>query len=159
MRRDRRRHADRDALRAIGQQIGKGRRQHDRLFAGAVVGGAEIDGVFVDTIDQQARDFGQPRLGVTHGGGVIAVDVAKIALPVHQRIALGEVLREAHQRIVDRLVAVRVEIAHHVAHDLGGFLERSPGIKPQQPHAVEDAAVHRLEAVARIGQRAVHDCG
>ena len=126
---------------------------------GAVIGRAEIDRVLVDAVEQQPRDLGQPRFGVAHGGGVIAVDIAEIALPVDQRIALGEILREPHQRVVDRLVAVRMEIAHHVADDLGRFLERRAGIEPQQPHAVEDAAVHRLEPVARIRQRAVHDGG
>ena len=53
--------------------------------------------------------------------GVIAVDVAEIALPVDQRIALGEILGEAHQRVVDRLVAVRMELADHVADDLGAI--------------------------------------
>ena len=159
VRRDGGRHADRDSLRAVGEQIGKGRRQHHRLFAGAVIGGAEIDRVLVDAVEQQARDFRQARLGVAHGGGVIAVDIAEIALPVDQRIALGEILRQPHQRVVDRLVAVRMEIAHHVADHLGRFLERGVGIEPQQPHAVEDAAVHGLEPVARVGQRAVHDGG
>jgi hypothetical protein len=54
------------------------------------------------------RDLGQPRLGVAHGRGVIAVDVAEIALALDQRVARGEILRLAHQRLVDRAVAVRV---------------------------------------------------
>ena len=159
MRRDRGGHADRDALRAVGQQIGERRRQHHRLFAGAVVTGTEIDRILVDAVDQQTRDFGEPCLGVAHGGGVIAVDIAEIALPVDQRIALGEILRQPHQRVVDRLVAVRMEIAHHVADHLGRFLERRFGVQPQNLHAVEDAAVHRLEPIARVGQRAIHDGG
>ena len=159
VRRDRGRHADRDALRAVGEQIGESGRQHHRLFAGAVIGRAEIDRVLVDAVEQQPRDFGQPRLGVAHGGGVIAVDIAEIALPVDQRITLREILRQAHQRVVDRLVAVRMEVAHHVADHLGGLLESGPGVEPQQPHGVQDPAVDRLQPVARIGQRAVHDRG
>ena len=31
------------------------------------------------------------------------------------------------------------------------------GIEPQQPHGMHDAAVHGLQPVARIRQRAVHD--
>ena len=31
------------------------------------------------------------------------------------------------------------------------------GIEPQQPHGVQDAPVDRLQAVARIRQRPVHD--
>ncbi len=159
VRRDGGRHADGDALRAVGEQIGKGRRQHRRLFGGAVIGGAEIDRVLVDAVEQQARDFRQARLGVAHGGRVIAVDIAEIALPVDQRIALGEILRQPHQSVVDRLVAVRVEIAHHVADHLGRLLEGGVGVEPQEAHTVEDAPVHGFEAVARVGQRAVHDGG
>ncbi len=157
VRRDRGRHAHRNALRAVGQQIGKAAGQHDRLFRLAVVIGAEFDAVLVDAVKQQPRDLGHARFGVAVGGGIIAVDVAEIALAVHQRVARGKILRQPHQRVVDRLVAVRMERAHHVTDNLGGFLERRSRIEPQQPHAVEDAAMHRLEAVAGIGQRAVHD--
>jgi len=57
------------------------------------------------------------------------------------------------------LIAVRVEIAHHVANDLGRFLERGAGVEPQKLHAVENAPMHRLQPVARVGERAVHDGG
>ena len=159
VRRNRRRHADRDALRAVGQQIGERRRQDHRLLRNAVVVRPEIDGVFVDAVEQKPRDFGQARFGVAIGRGVIAVDIAEIALAVDQRIARGKILREPHQRVIDRLIAVRMEIAHHVADDLCRFLECRAGIEAQQPHAVENAPVHRLEPVARIRQRAMHDGG
>ena len=120
---------------------------------------APIDRVFVDALHDEARDIGHARFGVAVGGGVIAVDVAEIALPLDQRIARGEVLREAHQRLVDRLVAMRMERAHHVADDLGAFLEGRAGVEPQDVHAVEDAAVHGLQAVASVGQRPAHDGG
>ena len=157
VRRDRGRHADGDALRAVRQQIGERRRQHHRLLPGAVVTRAKIDGVLVDAVEQEPRHFGQPRFGVAHGSGVIAVDVAEIALAVDQRVALCEILREAHHGVVDRLVAVRMKIAHHVADHLGGFLEGGAGIEPQRPHHVQDAAVYGLEPVARVGQRAIRD--
>ena len=98
------------------------------------------------------RDF-----GVAHGGRVIAVDVAEVALPVDQRIALREILREPHQRVVDRLVAVRMEFADHVADDARDFLNAAPGSSRSCRIAIQDAAVHRLEPVARVRQRAVHD--
>jgi hypothetical protein len=102
-------------------------------------------------------DLGHARLGVAHGGGVIAVDIAEIALPVDQRIAHREILAEADQRVVDRLVAVRVELTHHVTDDAGAFLVGVLRIELEQAHRVQDAAMHRLQAVARIGQRAMHD--
>ncbi|MGY4333644.1 hypothetical protein ACVWWG_008061 [Bradyrhizobium sp. LB7.2] len=157
VRRDRGRHADRDTLRAIGEQVREAAGQHDGLFRLAVVIRAELDPVLVDAVEQKPRDVGQPRFGVAVGSGIIAVDIAEIALAVDKRIARGEVLREADHGVVDRLVAMRMERAHHVADDFGGFFERRAGVEPEQPHAVEDAPVHRLQAVAGIGQRAVHD--
>ena len=76
-------------------------------------------------------DLGQPRLGVALGGGVIAVDIAEIALAVDERIADGEVLGEARERVVDRLVAVGMEIAHRVADDLGAFANPPCGLEPE----------------------------
>ena len=60
-------------------------------------------------VEQQPRDFGHARFGVAIGGGIVAVDIAEIALPVDERIARGEILREAHQRVIDRLIAMRVK--------------------------------------------------
>ena len=157
VRRDRGRHADRDALRAIGEQVRKPTRQDYRFFRRAIVIGTELDAVLVDTVEQKLRDSGHASFGIAIGGRIIAVDVAEIALAVDQRIARGKILREAHQRIIDRLIAVRMERAHHVANDFCRFLERRAGVKPQQPHAIEDAAMHRLQAVAGVRQRAVHD--
>ena len=153
------RHADGDALRAIGEQVRRRGRQHHRLLRVAGIIVAQVDGVLVDALEQQPGEIGEAGLGVAIGGGVIAVDVAEIALALDERIARGEILREPHQRLVDRLIAVRMERAHHVADDFRAFLERRPGIEPQDVHAIEDAAMHRLQAVARVGQRAAHDGG
>ena len=157
--RNRSRHADRDALRAVGEQVGDRRGQDDRLLRVAGVVVAPVDRLLVDALQDEARDVGHPRLGVAVGGGVVAVDVAEIALPLDQRIARGEILGEAHQRLVDRLVAVGMERAHDVADDLGALLERRAGIELEDVHPIEDAPMHRLQPVARVGQRPVHDGG
>ena len=73
-------------------------------------------------VEHRLRHRRQPALGVAHRRGVIAVDIAEIALPVDQRIALREILREAHQRVIDRDLAMRMELADHVADDAGAFL-------------------------------------
>ena len=157
MRRDGGGHADRDALRAIGEQVRKGRRQHDRLarVAGVIV--AEVDRVLVESIEQQARDLGHARFGVAVGGRAIAVDIAEVTLTVDQRVARGKVLRQPDERVVDRLIAVRVERTHDVADDLGGLLERRAGVESQDPHPVKDAPVHRFQPVARVRERPAHD--
>ena len=157
MRRNRGRHADRNALRAIGEQIRQGGGQDDRLLLVARIIVAEIDRVLVDAFEQKPRDIGHPRFGVAIGGGAIAIDIAEIALPVDERIARGKILGEAHKRVIDRLIAMRMERAHHIADDLRAFLESGAGIEPQNMHAIEDAPVHRLQPVAGVGQGPPHD--
>ena len=157
VRRDIGRHADGDAAGAVDQQIRKARRQHHRLALVAVIVGLEIDGVLVDVVEQRHRRLRQPALGVAHGRRRIAVDRAEIALPVDQLQAHGEILRHAHQRVVDRLVAVRVIFAHHVADHARRFDVFLVGRVALLVHRMQNAAMNGLQAVARIGQRARHD--
>ena len=155
--RDVRRHADGDAGGAVGEQVREGRRQHHGLALGAVVVVAEVDRVLGEPFEQRRGGGGHPRLGVALGGGVVAVDVAEVALAVDERIADVEVLGEAGEGVVDRLVAVRVVGAHHLADDLRALAEGAVRVEAQAAHAVEDAAVDGLQAVAGVGQRPVHD--
>ena len=155
------RQAHRDAARAVEQHEGQARRQLPRLLGRAVVVGDEVDRAFVDLVEQQPRDRREPRLGVAHRRGAVAVARAEVALPVDQRIALREVLRHAHQRVVGGLVAMRVEAAEHVAHHARALHRLGPGCAGEgQPHAlhrVQDAPLHRLLAVADVRQRAALD--
>ncbi len=155
--RDRGRHAHRNAGRAIGKQVREGARQNHRFLVFLVVGRAEIDCVLIDPLEQQGRDLGHARFGVAIGGGVIAVDIAEIALPVDQRIALREVLGEPHQRIIDRLVAMRMELTDDVADDAGAFLEGRVRPDAHLAHGMDDTPMHGLQAIAHIGQGPVHD--
>ena len=157
VRRNVRRHADRDSRGAVRQQVRERRRKHDRLLDAAVVVRAELDGILVDAFEDQRRRFRHARFGVALGRRVIAVDVAEVALPVDERITHGKILGEPRQRVVDRLVAVRVIVAHHLADDLGAFDVAAFGIEPKLPHGVKDAAMYGLQAVAHIGERPVHD--
>ena len=150
-------HADRDAAGAVDQKVREFRRQNRRLLLGAVVVRLEVDGVLVDIVEQVVRDLGQAGFGITHGGGHIAVDRTEIALPVDQRHAHGEILRHADHRIVDRLVAMGMVFTDHVADDARRLAVWLVPVEPVLIHRVENAAMHRLEAVARIRQRARHD--
>ncbi len=55
---------------------------------------------------------------------VIAVDIAKIALAFDQGVTLREILRHAHEGVINRTVAMRMITAHDSADDLRGFLRR-----------------------------------
>ena len=157
VRRDVGRHADRDARRTVDQQVGNARGQDFRLEFAFVVIGPEIDGFLVDVFEQRGGDAGKPGFGVPHRRGRIAIDRAEISLAIHQRIAHGEILRHADQRIVDRSVAVRVEFAQNFADDLGALAGGAVGREAHFAHAEKNAAMDGLEAVANIGKGAAHD--
>ena len=157
MRRDVGRHADRDAGRAVDQQIRDARGKDFRLEFAFVVIGAEIDGFFVDVFEQRGGDARKPGFGVPHGRGRIAIDGTEVSLAIDQRIAHGEILRHADQRIVDRGVAVRVEFAEDFADDLGALAGGAVGREAHFAHAEKNAAMDGLEAVANVGKGASHD--
>ena len=119
-----------DAAGAIEQRERQARGQLLRLLRAAVVVGDEVDRAFVDLVEQQVGDARQPRFGVAHRRGAVAVAAAEVAVAVDQRVALREVLRHAHQRVIRRLVAVRMEAAQHVA-DHARALDR-PGAAPRR---------------------------
>lgn len=159
VRRDVRRHADGDAGGAVDEQVRVARRQDQRLLVLAVVVGPEVDRVRVDVAEHLGRDLRQPRLGVPHRGGGVVVDGAEVALAVHERVAHREVLRHPHERVVDRLVAVRVVLAHRVADDARRLRARPVRLQPGLVHREQHAPVDRLEPVADVGQRAADDDG
>ena len=157
VRRNIRGHADCDATGAVDQQIRETCRQHHRLALVSVVVFLKVDGVLVDVVEQRHRRARQPAFGVAHGRRRIAVDRAEIALPVDQHQAHGKILRHADQRVVNRLVAVRVILAHHVADHTRRFHVFLVGRVALLVHRVKNAPMHGLEAVTRIRQRTRHD--
>ena len=157
MRRDVGRHADGDAARTVDEQIGEACRQDRRLDPRLVVVRHEINRLFIDVGERLGGDVRQPRLCVAVSRRRVAVYGAEVALPLDERVAHRKVLRHAHHRIVDRRIAVRVIFAEHVAYDRRRFLVRLAGIESHFMHGVKNAPVHRLQAVARVGQRPAND--
>ncbi len=152
--RDVRRHADRDPRAAVDEQLRQAGGEHDRLFGLIVEVGDEVDGLFVDVREHLERDTRETRFGVAIGGRRVGIDRAEVAVSVDERIAQREVLRHADERVVDRRVAVRVKALQHLADDAGAFAVLLRGIESHLAHRVEDAPLHRLEAVAHVGERA-----
>ena len=50
-----------------------------------------------------------------------------------------------------------VELAEHVTDGTRRLLVLGIGIEPQLAHGIDDASLHRLQAVADVRQGAVHD--
>jgi len=53
-------------------------------------------------------------------------------------------LRHAHQRVIDRLVAVRMVFAHHIAGDARRFAIGLVPVIAILVHRIENAAMHGL---------------
>jgi hypothetical protein len=115
--RDLGRQADGDAAGAVEQHERQARGQQPGFLGRAVVVGDEVDRALVDLVEQEAGDRRQPGLGVAHRRRAVAVARAEVSLAVDQRIALREVLRHPHQRVVRRLIGVRMKASEHVADD------------------------------------------
>ena len=102
----------------LTSRFGNARRQHQRLAAPCRRSSGTKSTVSLSmSASSSWAIFASRHLGVAHRRRVVAVDRAEVALPVDQRVAQREVLRHAHERVVDRGVAVRVVLAHHVADD------------------------------------------
>jgi hypothetical protein len=150
-------HAHGDTRGTVDQKIREARRHDRRLGFGPVVVRDEIDRFFLDVREQLARDARHAHFGVTHGRRRIAVDRTEVALPVDEQVAHREVLRHAHERVVHGVVAVRVVLADDVADDARGFLVGLVPVVAELAHRMKDAAMHGLETVANVGQRAADD--
>ena len=152
-------HAHRDAAGAVDEQVGELPRQHHRLGARFLVVGLKVDGLEVEVLEQRHRGRRHPGLGVSHGRGRVAVDGAEVALLVHQPVADLPVLAHVDEGRVDDRLAVRVVVAGGVAGDLGALAVLRPRAEVQVVHRDQDPPLRRLEPVADVRQRAVHDRG
>ena len=157
VRRDVRCHADGDTGRAVDEQVREPARQDDGLDLRAVEVGHEVDGVFVDVAHHLRCDASHTSLGVTHCCRAVTVDRSEVALAVNERGADREVLGEAGQRVVDRLVAVRVVVTHHFTDDRRALAVRTRRPEAELVHREDDAAVDWLQSVARVWERAAND--
>ena len=159
MRRDVRRHADGDAGGAVDEQVGEARGEHLGLLHRLVVVGLPVDRLLLEVGEQLHGRLVEARFGVAHGRGGVAVDGTEVAVAVDERNAHGEVLREAHESVVDGGVAVRVILTHAVADGACRLDVRLVRRDAALVHRVEDAAMDGLEAIAHVGQCAGHDDG
>ena len=80
-------HAHGNAVRAVYQQVGNARGQHDGLGGGVVEVLDKIHRVLVDVRQQFLGNGGHAAFGVAVGRGRVAIDGAEVALAIHQRIA------------------------------------------------------------------------
>ena len=150
-------HADGDAGAAIDEEIRESGRENGRLGAGLVVVRDEIDRVLIHVGHERGAEMGHARLGVSHGGRRIAFDRTEVALAIDQPLAHRPRLRHVHERRVNHRLAVRVIVTARVAANFGAFPMLPVGEERQVVHRIKDAALRRLQSVARIRQGARND--
>ena len=152
------RHADRDAGGPVQQHVRQSRRKQRRLLERTVEIRHPVGRSLAELREQHLGVAGQPRFRIAHRGERLRlVRRPEVALPVHDRVAIGERLRHQHQRLVAGRVAVRMELADHVADRARGLLVLGSRREAELAHRVDDAALHGLQAVADVRQRPVED--
>ena len=77
----------------------------------------------------------------------------------HQALLHGEILCQAHERIVHSAVAVRMVLAQHLSHHARALAMWLIRCEAQVVHGKQDPPVHWLQAVPHIWQRPPHDDG
>ena len=147
------RHADGDPGCPVDEEVGDRGRQHGWLGELVVIVGDEVNRVLSDVCRKGHRGRGEPGLGVPGGGGTV-VKGAEVPVAVDEGKPEGEGLRHPDERVVDRLVAVGVELAHDLADNAGGLDVGAIGTEPHLTHHVDDAALDGLEAVTGVGKGA-----
>ena len=158
VRRDVGRHADRDAGDAVEEYVREHRRQELRLVMRSVKVRHPVDRPHAELRKEHFGEGGERRLGVAHRGeGLRIVPGAPVALPLHEGIAAGEVLRHEDHRLIAGGVAVRMVVADYRAHGLRRLLGLGVRAHAELVHRVQDAALHGLEPVSDAGERAVLD--
>ena len=124
---------------------------------GTVVVRPEIDGFLVQIFEHLVADPGHADFGVTHRRGAVAVDRTEVALTIDQHVAQREILRHADNRVINCGIAVRMVFTDDVTDDTRRFLVCLVPVVVELVHREQYAAMHRLQAVARIRQRPADD--
>ena len=102
VRRDVRRHSDRDAGRAVDQEVRKRGGQNGRLLERGVEVIRPVHRFAIDVAEHLVGDARQARLRVPHRGRRVAVYAAKVALAGYERVAQREILRHPDHRLIYR---------------------------------------------------------
>jgi hypothetical protein len=82
---------------------------------------------------------------------------AEVSLAERKRVPQAPGLHQSDEGVVNRRVAVGVELAHDLADNAGALVEALVGTVSPVVHRVDNAAVHRLEAIANVRKGAPHD--
>ena len=83
----------------------------------AIIVRRKVDRFFVQICEQIMGNLLHADFCVTHCCCGITVYRSEVALPIYQGIAQREILRHAHDSVVDSGIAVRVILTNNIAHN------------------------------------------
>ncbi len=150
-------HADGDTRDAIHQKVGDGAGKHGGFLEGVVKVVGPLDGLFLDVLEHLIGNALQTALGVTHGGGAVAVHGSKVSLALDEGMPHRESLDETDEGFVNGLIAVGVVLSEHFPDHRGCLFEGPVVVHAEFVESEKNAAVNRLEAVAHIRKGTRHD--
>ncbi len=146
-------HSHGNPRRTVYKQVGNTGRKNRRFLQCIVEIQLKIHRFLVDIAEHFLGQPVQPRFGIPHGRGAVAIHAPHVSLSVHQRIAHTPVLCEPHHRVIYGRVAVGMVLTQYLTDNSGRFLMRLVGGITQFRHTKKNTAVHRLKAVTHVGQR------
>ena len=156
VRRDVRRHADRDAARPVHEEVREFGGQDRRLSHRAIEVVHPVDRFLVDVLEELLGDLREAALGIPHRRGFV-LRAAPVSLAVDERVAQREVLHHAGEGVVDRRVAVRMVPPERVSDDAGRLPPLARRRRTRLVHRVEDSSLDRLQAVPDVRERPSDD--
>ena len=151
-------HAHGNAGAAVEQKDRQLSRQNGRFLLGSIEIGREVHRV-LRQFPQQGPMGQRCQAGfrIAHRRRRIVVQRTKVAVALQKGVAAGEGLHLTHQGVIDCGFTVGMVFPQDVSHHPGTLAERTLRRQAQLMHGVENAALHRLQAISHIGQGAAHD--
>ena len=156
VRRNVRRHTDRDTRRTVYKEIGIACGQHGGFFKAVVVVALKIDRVFVYIGEHFCGNLAHSRLGIPVCSRRVAVYRTEVSVSVDKNVSHRERLCKTNHSVVNGSVAVGVIAAEHRADRVRALTVFAVRGKILFVHRVQYASVDGLQAVPYIGERTLH---
>ena len=141
-------HTDRNTGVGVHQHRREGSGKERRLLERVVVVVDKVNRILIDIAEQLLADVVQTRFRITGGrpSHIAGIEFTEVALGVDKRVQQRLIAAaQAHHGIVDRGVAVRVQL-HRLADNIGA-LGTGGTEQPHFIHGKEQLPVRRLETV------------
>ena len=120
--------------------------------------GSPINSLLIDVGHHLVGNLLHTGLCVTHSRSRVTVHRTEVTLTLYKRITHSPILSHTNHSLVNRAIAVRVELTEHVSHNTGRLTSRLVGIEIQlSTHIIQNTTMYRLQTITHIRQRTRYD--